>query len=147
MPVLKILNPVTWSRTEASALLMFRLLVGAFLIWGVSDNVLSAQRMADFAAFLAANQFPWPDGMARLSVWAQLICGVGFCLGLLVRWLGVICAINFIVAVAMVDIHGGLRQSFPSLMLVAFGGYIAARGAGRISLDNLLFRQRSDSID
>jgi len=115
-------------------LLGFRALVGAFLIWGVWDNIVDAARMAEFATFLKAHGFPYPKVMAPLSVGVQLACGVGFLTGILIRWAGLFCALNFIVAIMMVDGPAGIRPSFPSAMLVAFGLYIAARGAGSFSL-------------
>ena len=79
--------------------------------------------MAEFAAFLGNFGFPLPELMAPLSVYAQLICGIGFILGVLTRWVGLLCAINFIVALVMVDLQGGFRQAFPAAMLVMFGFY------------------------
>ncbi|MFN4097885.1 MAG: hypothetical protein ACK4GG_14065, partial [Sphingomonas sp.] len=48
------------------ALLAARVVIGAFLIWGVWDNVTSAARMAEFAGFLGAPGFPMPKVMAPL---------------------------------------------------------------------------------
>ncbi len=115
-------------------LLGFRLLVGIFLIYGTWDNISSAARMAEFSAFLKSHGFMFPKIMAPLSVWAQFLCGVAFCAGVLVRWAGLVCAFNFLVAIVMVDAAGGIRASFPSAMLIAFGLYIAARGAGSLAL-------------
>ena len=115
-------------------LLGFRLLVGIFLIYGTWDNISSAARMAEFAAFLKSNGFILPNIMAPLSVWAQFLCGVAFCAGVLVRWAGLVCAFNFLVAIVMVDSAAGIRASFPSAVLIAFGLYIAARGAGSLAL-------------
>lgn len=129
MPNLKRLS--AW---EDILLFGFRALVGAFLIWGVWDNIFSAARMAEFATFLKAHGFPYPGAMAPLSVGVQFACGVGFLTGILIRWAGLFCALNFIVAIAMVDGAAGIRASFPSAMLVAFGLYVAARGAGSLSL-------------
>jgi putative oxidoreductase len=120
---------------EDTALLLLRLLVGSFLVWGVADNILSAERMDEFVRFLTQFGFPLPDFMARLSVWAQLLCGLSFILGLGVRWTGILCLINFIVAIVMVDQHQGIRAMFPSACLVAIGLLLLARGAGRYSLD------------
>jgi len=120
---------------EDAALLALRLLVGSFLVWGVADNILSAERMDEFVRFLTQFGFPLPDVMARLSVWAQLLCGLSFILGLGVRWTGILCLINFIVAIVMVDQHQGIRAMFPSACLVAIGLLLLARGAGRYSLD------------
>ncbi|HYD78539.1 MAG TPA: DoxX family protein [Paucimonas sp.] len=120
-----------------AGLLLLRLLVGAFLVWGVADNILSAERMQEFEAFLARFGFPYPAVMAPLSVWAQFFVGAAFVLGLLTRWAGVICAVNFIVAIAMVDGAQGIRAAFPSACLVAIGVYLAMHGAGRYGLDRL----------
>lgn len=117
------------------ALLAARLVVGAFLIWGVWDNVLSAERMAEFAGFLRAHGFVMPQVMAPLSVYAQLAVGLCFVLGLATRWAGIVCAVNFIVALVMVDLALGVRGAFPATALVLFGMMFATIGAGRYALD------------
>jgi putative oxidoreductase len=119
-------------------LLLLRLLVGCFLVWGVADNIFSAARMQEFAAFLGQSGFAIPHIMAPLSVWAQFLVGIGFIAGLLTRWAGIICAINFIVAIVMVDAAAGIRGAFPSACLTAIGIYLALRGAGRYSADHVL---------
>ncbi len=129
-------------RYEDSALLIFRLMIGGFLIYGVTDNVASAARMEEFIAFLRRFSFPAPEFMAPLSVYAQLFCGVAFVFGLLTRWAGIVCAISFVVAVLMVDRFQGIRGSFPSACLVLFGLYMAAHGAGRFAVDAKLERNR-----
>ena len=126
------------TRFSDAALLALRLMVGAFLIYGVWDNIVSAERMAEFVGFLAKFGFPAPELMAPLSVWAQFLCGVAFILGLLTRWAGLICAFNFVVAIAMVDYHGGIRGSCPAACLVFIGLYLATHGAGWFSLDRVL---------
>jgi len=120
---------------EDASLLLVRVVTGAFLVWGVQDNLSSAERMLEFERFLATFGFAAPAFMARLSVWAQLFVGVAFIAGLLTRWAGIVCAINFVVAIVMVDAHGGIRASFPSACLVAIGLHLACRGAGRFGLD------------
>ena len=128
------------ARFGDAALLLLRLMVGAFLIYGVWDNIVSPERMAEFVGFLTKFGFAWPEFMAPLSVWAQFLVGVAFILGLFARWAGLICAFNFIVAIAMVDQHAGIRGSFPSACLVFIGLYLATHGAGRFSLDARLPR-------
>lgn len=120
------------------AFLLVRLLIGTFLMWGVWDNIANPERMAEFAGFLMQFKFPYPALMAPLSVWVQFLCGLGIALGLFARWSGLFCAVNFVIAVAMVDIHGGIRQAFPAAMLVGFGLYLLARGAGKYSFDTVL---------
>ena len=97
-------------------------------------------RMQEFVAFLSKFRFPAPELMARLSVWAQFAVGAAFIGGLLTRWAGVICAINFIVAIVMVDRFTGLRGAFPSACLVLIGIYLATRGAGRFGIDSIVRR-------
>ena len=63
-------------RFEDGALLLMRLVTGAFLVWGVQDNLVSAERMHEFEQFLAKFGFAAPAFMARLSVWAQFLVGV-----------------------------------------------------------------------
>lgn len=121
-----------------AALLLLRVFVGAFLIWGVSDNIVSGERMIEFGRFLERHGFIFPRLLAPLSVWAQFGCGIAFTLGLVTRWAGLICAFNFIVAVVMVDAAGGPRAAFPAAVLVLVGLYFATFGAGRLALDTLL---------
>ena len=123
-----------------AALLALRIVVGAFLILGVWDNIQSPARMTEFAGFLAQHGFAMPELMAPLSVWAQFLCGLAFLLGLFTRWAGLICAFNFVVALIMVDAALGVRGAFPSAMLVLAGFCLATLGAGRLSIDAALTR-------
>jgi putative oxidoreductase len=119
-------------------LLLLRIFVGLFLIWGVWDNVTSTERMREFADFLAKHGFPATTLLAPLSVYTQLAAGLGFVLGLFTRWAGILCALNFVVAIMMVDRFGGMRGVFPSGCLVVIGLYLATHGAGRFSADAAL---------
>lgn len=117
------------------ALLLMRLFVGLFLVWGVWDNITDTARMHEFVEFLRQHGFPSPRLLAPVSVYLQLVVGVGFILGLFTRWAGILCVIHFAVAIAMVDRFGGMRGVFPSGCLIAIGLYLATHGAGRFSLD------------
>ena len=46
------------------ALLAARLVIGGFLIYGVWDNIVSAERMAEFEKFLTVKGFALPGLMA-----------------------------------------------------------------------------------
>lgn len=120
------------------ALLLLRLFVGLFLIWGVWDNLTDAVRMQEFASFLEKHRFPSPGILAPVSVFLQLAIGLGFVLGLFTRWAGILCVVVFVVAIAMVDRFGGMRGVFPSGCLVVIGLYLATYGAGRFSVDAAL---------
>lgn len=129
-----------------AALLATRVAVGGFLVWGVWDNITSAEHMQKFVAFLKQFGFPYPELLAPFDVWAQFTIGALFVLGLLTRWAGLLCAVNFVVAIAMVDHHGGLRAAFPSMALVLIGLILATHGPGRYALDPLLFRAERGSL-
>ena len=123
------------TRYADAVLLATRLVVGAFLIFGVWDNVVSAGRMAEFARFLAAHDFPVPQLMAPLSVYAQLLVGIAFVLGLATRIAGLVCAFKFVVALVLVDAALGVRGAYPAASLVLFGLLFATVGPGRYALD------------
>jgi putative oxidoreductase len=120
------------------AVLLMRVFVGLFLVWGVWDNVTSGERMREFADFLAKYHFPSPGLLARVSVYLQLAIGLAFVTGLLTRWAGLLCAVHFIIAIVMVDHHGGMRGIFPSGCLVVVGLFLGTHGAGRVSIDAAL---------
>ena len=122
-------------------MLSLRMLTGTFLIYGVLDNVVSVERMGEFAEFLAANKFAAPELMAPLSVYTQLFCGIGLVLGLLTRWAGIVLAINFIVAVFMVHWSQDFREWWPAIVLVGIGLQFALTGAGGLSIDALIARR------
>lgn len=121
-----------------AALLLMRLFVGLFLVWGVWDNITSADRMAEFAKFLADHGFPSPKLLAPVSVYAQLGIGIAFVLGAGTRWAGIVCAVHFAIAIAMVDHKGGMRGIFPSGCLIVIGLFLGTYGAGRLSVDQAL---------
>jgi len=126
---------------EDAMLLLLRLTIGAFLIWGVWDNISDPRQMATFVTFLHGHGFPVAHVAAPLSVYAQFFCGVAFILGGLTRWAGLLCAANFAVAIAMVDYKLGIRGAFPATCLVLIGVYLAARGGGRFAVDTWLERR------
>lgn len=127
-------------RFSDATLLLLRLYLGGFLIWGVWDNIVSPERMAEFAGFLTAIGSPMPDLTAPMSVWAQFLVGLLLIPGFLTRWAGLLLAVNFLVAVALIGTTQGLfadvtRELFGPMMCVLAGLILATHGAGRISVD------------
>ena len=119
-------------------LLLLRVATGAFLIYQSHDNIVSAARMAEFVKFLTHFNFVMPELMAPLSVYAQFLAGIGFVLGLFTRWLGLITAFNFVVAVWMVHWTDPVPGIWPAAILIFLGLYFGLRGAGRYGVDALL---------
>jgi putative oxidoreductase len=125
------------SYTSAGVLLM-RLVVGAFLLWGIWDVLPSEARLRGFAIYLAKFHFPLPYLLARLSIYAQAFIAIGFIAGLFTRWAGLLCAVNFTVALVMVDRFGSIHGAFPTASLIAIGIFLALHGSGVYGLDALL---------
>ena len=128
-------------RHEDAALLALRLVTGLFLLYQSHDNVLSAARMDEFEAFMAQFGFWRPDILAPLAIFWQVAAGIGFILGLFVRPLGLITAIQFVVAVWMVHWSQDFAGWWPALILVFLGLYFFSRGSGRYGLDTLIARR------
>lgn len=133
-------------RGEDAAFALLRLYLGGFLIWGVWDNITSAERMAEFQAFLAGLNCPWPEVAAPVSVWAQFLVGVLLIPGLLTRWAGLLLAVNFFVAVWLLsglEAPGDVvaREMFGPMMCILAGLILAAHGAGAYSADARLTRR------
>ncbi len=129
-------------RFDDIALLLLRAVTGAFLVYQSHDNVLSAARMEEFERFLAGFHFPAPSLMAPLCVWAQMLCGLGFLLGLFTRWAGIVTLFMFVVAVWMVHWSQDFAGWWPALVLVFLGLLFATRGGGRYALDSVIGKER-----
>ena len=125
------------------AVAFLRILTGGFLVHGVWDNVTSPARMDEFEAFLTQFGFPMVELMAPLSVYTQLIAGLGLVFGLLTRWAGVLVTANFVVAMLMVHLNDEFRAMWPAFVLVAIGAYFATAGGGRFALDRLVLSRKS----
>jgi len=143
MNVTALAAPVWADRLQPLANLALRLFLGAFLIYGVWDNITSAERMAEFVGFLTGLKCPYPELAAPLSVWAQFLIGVLLIGGLLTRWAGLLLAVNFLVAYALLAPTGAdFRALYPPTVLIFVGLLFFAYGAGPLSLDRLLLETR-----
>lgn len=123
-------------------LLGLRFVTGAFLVWGVWDNIVSAVRMAEFVVFLDQTGFPTPSFWGPFTVFTQFAGGLCLLFGLLVRLNGIFILATFIVALAEVHFGQGFREWWPALSLVAMGAIFAVQGAGRYSVDHYLLTVR-----
>lgn len=123
---------------EELAYLALRVLTGAFLVYGVWDNITSIAAMREFTGFLRAHKFPLPEICAFLSVYTQFLAGLGLIFGLFTRWSGLVLVVTFVVAVLMVHWDQSFRDWWPAAVLVALGALFASRGGARFSIDRLL---------
>lgn len=127
-------------RWRDAALLALRIATGVFVVEGVSDNIASHARMAEFVGFLDASGFAMPAFWAPFSVWTQFVAGVLLIAGLATRWAGLMLVATFLVGIVMVHLSQSLREIWPALALIVIGAVAATHGGGRFALDALLNR-------
>jgi len=120
----------------------YRIIIGGHLIYGTQDNVFSYARMEEFAGSLRVRGVPFPLFSAFLSAYAQFICGVLFILGGATRYAAGVMVINFIAALIIAHIGDTYANMFPALMMLAAAWFFLLHGAGKVSVDDMLWRRR-----
>jgi putative oxidoreductase len=120
---------------KESGAFFIRMMTGFHLIYGVQDNVFSWQRMLEFRNFLEANSFPFPLFCAVVSVYAQLICGWFFIIGLFTRSAALVMVINFVIAILMIHIGNPYPAAFPAIAMLSCSLFLLFNGPGKWSLD------------
>lgn len=120
-------------------ILLLRIFVGLRLLYGVMDNILSWEKMIEFAIFLEAHHFTFPTASAIFSVAVQFICGLLVLIGSKIRTASILLTINFIIALVFVHIKNGdtVEGMTPALALLFGSLTLIFTGAGRISVDKL----------
>lgn len=124
----------TFSKYSDLSLLFLRIAFGVRLIWGTQDNILSFERMQEFASFLAANGFPLPMVSAFASVYLQFAAGLCWILGFWVRESALVMVVNFIIAIIMVHIGDAYINTAPAIHLLTFAFFLLCSGGGKHSL-------------
>jgi putative oxidoreductase len=114
--------------------LILRLIFGFRLVEGMV-TVLMNKWIPGLADYFAANHIPFALASTYLAVYAELICGVLFIIGLWVRPAALIMVINFTVAIVFVDFRAGFEKGFPAWSILAVSVFLFCYGAGKISLD------------
>ena len=122
-------------RYEDAALAALRAATGLFLLYQSHDNLLSSARMDEFIGFMGQFGFWRPEILAPFAIFWQVAAGIGIILGLFVRPLGLITAIQFAVALWMVHWSQPWVMWWPAAVLLFLGLYFFARGGGRYALD------------
>lgn len=142
-PMLQNIFQFEFFRTrEEYGVVFLRLLIGVFIIHGVSDNVFSWEHMVQFEKFLAARGVPYPLFSAHLSAYAQFICGLSILLGAFIRPASIVFIINFIAAIVIAHLGHSFQQKFPALMMIAAGLFFLFHGAGPLSVDAWLQKRK-----
>ncbi len=118
-------------------LLLIRAFIGLRLIYGVIDNVINWDHMADFAGFLSTHKFPLPIVSAIISVTIQLFGGFLFLIGWQTKWTALLIFINFLIAIFMVHIpnNDSIELMTPALSMLFISASLFFTGAGQYSVD------------
>ncbi|HEX8422929.1 MAG TPA: DoxX family protein [Pyrinomonadaceae bacterium] len=124
-----------FKRRREYAALFIRLIIGAFIVWGVQDNVFHYPQMEEFAHFLREHGVPFPLFAAFLSAYTQFVCGICILLGAAVRLISIPFIINFVAAIFIAHRGDNLRGMFPALLMIFVGLFFLFHGAGKPSLD------------
>ena len=132
-------------RYKEYGVIFIRLAVGFHLIYGTQDNVFSFARMEEFAQFLSARGVPFPLFSAFLSAYAQFICGALFILGAATRYAAIVMIINFVAAIGIAHIGDTYPNTAPALLMLAAACFFLVHGAGKLSIDNMLAKQKQTS--
>ncbi|WP_420580545.1 DoxX family protein [Reichenbachiella sp.] len=126
----------TFSKYSDLSLLFLRIAFGVRLIWGTQDNMLSFERMQEFATFLEANGFPLPMMSAFASVYLQFAAGICWILGLWVREAALVMVANFVIAILMVHIGDAYINTAPAIHLLTFAFFLLCSGGGKYVIRN-----------
>lgn len=115
--------------------LTLRVLTAGILIYGVQDNVFSGEHMRQFEVFLEKLGTPSPAVAARVSVYAQLLCGLAILLGFAARWAGLVMVINFVTALYLAHRNLPWNANIAPTAMLGLSLYFVFAGSGRWSLD------------
>lgn len=115
--------------------IFLRLVIGCRLIFAVWDVVFSWQNILGVKDFFQSVHIPIPMISAVVAVYAEFICGILYIIGLWVRQAAILMIINFIVAIAYVDVHNNFEKAFPAWVILATSVFFLFYGAGKISID------------
>jgi putative oxidoreductase len=137
----RILQLDFFHRHREYGVIFLRLIIGSFIIWGVQDNILSSERMEEFAEFLGERGVPYPLFAACLSAYTQMVCGVCILFGAATRLAAIPFIINFIAALFIAHRGDTFRGMFPALMMLCAGFFFLFHGAGKLSVDEALAKR------
>ena len=135
----KILNPGTYAREINIALLFLRISIGIFMLThGVGKLML-----------LLGNepiQFADPIGIGEstslaLAVFAEVLCSVLLIFGIATRFAVIPLLITMLVAVLIVHSDDAFRVKEMALLYLSVFISILIAGAGKISIDNLIYKK------
>ena len=145
-PAVALLFPPFLERHREVGTLLLRLFVAFVLVYGTADNVLSHGRMLEFRDFLSARGVPFPLAGARLSAYAQFLCGGLIAVGLATRPAGFVMAVNFVCAYLIAHRDQPLDANWAPILMFASSLFLVVHGAGPLSVDEALRRRAEHPV-
>ena len=124
--------------------LLLRLVLGAAMVYHGFDKVIPAEglrthpfsAMQHFSHFVAG--LGLPPFLGYVSALTEFFGGMFLVLGLLVRWVALLVAVNMLVALFAVNLHRGYASSEYTLALIAMALMLVCFGSGALALDRRL---------
>jgi len=115
----------------ATAIGLVRILIGAMMIFhGV--EVFESGKMMMYGGWFAERNYPYPSAWAYAGKIAELVAGIGFVLGLMLRWACVLTAIAFLGIIFLLGDKGKIFQGDQHpFLFVLFAVLYWFLGAGR----------------
>lgn len=135
--MLKKLNDY-FEKRKSFGIISLRVVAGWRLIAGVAGYAFGIKPISEVAGFFEQLHIPIPMLSATISVYAQLICGVLFLIGLWVRPAALIMIVNFIVAIVAAHTHDPIEKSFAAWALLAMSVCLLFNGSGKFAIDKVL---------
>ena len=119
------------------SLLVMRICTGGIIFWAGCLKVF-VFGFSGTTAFFAKSGIFWPEVTAPFILLLEFFGGGAILLGLFTRYLGLIFAIEHVVAFFIFSMGLGYLGFRINFALFAFGILMAAHGAGKYSLDRML---------
>lgn len=128
----------TFNANKHIGILVLRIFVGGRLLYGVIDNIISWDRMIEFANFLEANAFPIPVASAVVSVYVQFFGAILLLVGYKTRLVAVLLMLNFIIAILFVHFRANdtVEDMTPALAMLFGCLTLLFTGAEKTSFDH-----------
>lgn len=126
-------------RSVSWGLLVLRLFVGLRVLYGVADNIVSEERMLEFAYYLKLYGFRFPFISAVISVYVQAIGATLLLLGWQHRIGCLFLIFNFSIAM-WTHRHDSVEQATPAAAMLFSAVALLLTGPGRLAWSALLHR-------
>lgn len=126
-----------------NGILFLRLVAGWRLIAGTWAYAIHSKPMTEVESFFQSLHLPAPMVSAYAAVYAEIICGVLFIIGLWVRPAAIIMILTFTVAILAAHLKDQIITSFQAWALLAMALCFLFTGAGKISIDERINKKKS----